>query len=873
MNRKIAIRAMSATALACVLAGPAYADATAQQVTPAKAKPAQQMAIEEVVVTARRRPEDLEKIPVAVAALSGDTIRTDEIKTAIDLQNFAPSLSVSANLGSRDNDVYSIRGQSQPFGGADPGVQTYFAEVPFNSSGPGTYYDMANIQVLNGPQGTLFGRSTTGGAVLFEPQRPTDQFGGYAETQLGDYGLREFDGALNVPIIGDTLMVRAAFDVENRDGFTRDTVITGTSAPYTEEQDNVDYQAFRIGVTWRPFSHFENYAVFDYLHDSDNGTGAVLSGVNTATIDSFATQELQPLLQPFSLSHCPAPANYGSYPAVIGTTCGALAAFEGGMVGALQAQQAAGPRNTMSSIPVFYRRQSWGATDIATYDATDHIHFKNIFGYRTDKEQPAFDYDGSALPLIDISNPRTWETNSVQVTEEFQIFGDTADKRFNWIAGFYHELDRPGGYSEIQQDEFGGYQPPNPMNPLAGFGTTDVESLNNDGTSDAVYGSATYNASDWLSGLSFTAGGRYTWDHKVATAIECSIPAEGTACPYPLLNVFPYAQPTQSANFRAPTWNLSVQDQISDDTMVYATYRRGYKSGGFNSGAFNATDFEEFKPEYLTDVEVGTKNNWTILGVPGRTNFDAYYGWYQDVQKNDLVAVEQVVSNGPPPVIEPEGLSALTFNAARATIKGLEFQSTFIPDDNFQVDTFYSYTDATYSSFVLPQAILVDGPSQTEVGPTNLAGSPFAYTPKNKIGITPRFHIPIDRSLGMPYVSATLYWQSKESFTDLGSTESTCSAFTPPVVPGAPYTCLAPGGQPPVQKDYAVVNFRLDWDNFLGHPFDASVFVDNAFNRTYAVGADALLNLTGTSATIYAPPRMWGVALRYRFGADADTSQ
>jgi iron complex outermembrane receptor protein len=252
MFRKIAIRAMSATALACVLGAPAFADNTVQQdqATPAKVKPAQQTSIEEVVVTARRRPEDLEKIPVAVTAISGDTIRNEEIKTAIDLQNFAPSLSVSANLGSRDNDVYSIRGQSQPFGGADPGVQTYFAEVPFNSSGPGTDYDLANIQVLNGPQGTLFGRSTTGGAVLFEPQRPTDQLGGYIETQLGNYDYREFDGALNVPIIGDTLMVRAAFDVANRDGYTQDTVITGTSAPYTEDQDNLDYQSFRVGITW-----------------------------------------------------------------------------------------------------------------------------------------------------------------------------------------------------------------------------------------------------------------------------------------------------------------------------------------------------------------------------------------------------------------------------------------------------------------------------------------------------------------------------------------------------------------------------------------------------------------------------------------------
>jgi iron complex outermembrane receptor protein len=195
---------------------------------------------------------------------------------------------VSANLGSRDNDVYSIRGQSQPFGGADPGVQTYFAEVPFNSSGPAPYYDMANIQVLNGPQGTSVRPQHHGrrGAVrTAASDRSIRRLHRNATRQLRP---REFDGALNVPIIGDTLMVRAAFDVANRNGFTQDTVITGTSAPYTEEQDNVDYQAFRFGVTWKPFSHFENYALFDYLHDSNNGTGAVLTGISPSTIGNLA---------------------------------------------------------------------------------------------------------------------------------------------------------------------------------------------------------------------------------------------------------------------------------------------------------------------------------------------------------------------------------------------------------------------------------------------------------------------------------------------------------------------------------------------------------------------------------------------------------
>jgi len=536
------------------------------------------------------------------------------------------------------------------------------------------------------------------------------------------------------------------------------------------------------------------------------------------------------------------------------------------MLGALAQQQALGPRKTTSSIPLFFRRDSWGATDIATYDVAPHLHLENIFGFRSNKEQPAFDYDGSDLPILDIANSRTWESNSLQVTEEFQVKGETADNVFNWIAGFYHELDHPGGYSEIERETFGGFQPV-PTSPLSAFGTTEFDSLTNGGVSNAVYGSATYDATSWVDGLSFTAGGRYTWDHKVATALSCIEPEETTACPYPIPGTPPYVLPSQSANFHAPTWTLSTDYQATDDTLLYATYRRGYKSGGFNSGAGDAeTGYGEFQPEYLTDVELGAKNNWTILGVPGRTNFDVYYGWYSNIQKNDIVDIQFTG-----PVAEPPDFAALTFNAAKATVKGLEFQSTFIPDDNFKVNVFYSYTDASYDKFVLPSSISIDEITHlpTSGDFLDLAGSPFAYTPKNKLGITPQFHIPISESWGLPYLSGTLYWQDKEWFTDLSGVETTCGAFVQPATLAGAYTCLAPAGQQPDQKSYVLLNLRFDWDNFLGEPFDVSAFVDNVTNRVYKVGADALLNETGTSASIYGPPRMWGLELRYRFGADA----
>jgi iron complex outermembrane recepter protein len=795
------VGALGATGLAFALTAPVHAQTTAGGST-------QVAEIETVTVTARRRAEDEQRVPINITEVSGEGLRTAEIKTATDLTTIAPTLTVAGNLGSRDDDVFSIRGQGQPFGGADPGVQTYFAEVPFNASGPGTYFDMANIQVLSGPQGTLFGRSTTGGAVLFEPQRPKDEFGGYIDAQAGNYNFGELQGALNVPIVSDTLLVRAAFDIANRNGFTKDTIITGASAPFTINQDNLDYQSFRFGVTWRPFAHFENYAMFDYMHDHTNGTGDVLTGENTSSLAGEVAQ--------INMGPCTNP------PTTV--ICGEFAGFQGALGNALANQQALGVRQTTSSIVPLYRRDTWEGIDIARYDINPNIYLRNIFGYVSDKTQSGFDYDGSYLPILEIPNPRTWETNSLQVTEELQVGGQSDDKGLTWVAGYYHELDHPGGYSEVERDVFGG------GNSFPPISTTEIQSLGNGGTSDAVYAHATYDISNWVNGLTLEAGGRYTWDHKVATNLTCAIPPL-PSCPYPLTSI--YTQPTLSGNFHAPSWTLAANYQVNDDSMVYATYRRGYKSGGFNSGVDPSAGVSEFQPEFLTDVEVGTKDKWTLVGMPGVTDFDAYYGWYDDIQKNDLINV--ISGSGTIP-------SALTLNAARANIKGIDFQSTIVPDEHLDVTAFYSYIDATYGSFALPQAIVFGTPVNVQTH----VGNPFVYTPANKFGVTAKLHFIVDPAIGIPTFSVTWYNQSRVWFTDLADSE--------------------PDGS---QGSYNLINLRFDWNNFMGTSADLGIFVNNVTDQVYKVGGNPLENLVGTDSSIYGAPRMFGAEVRYRFGADA----
>jgi iron complex outermembrane receptor protein len=124
------------------------------------------------------------------------------------------------------------------------------------------------------------------------------------------------------------------------------------------------------------------------------------------------------------------------------------------------------------------------------------------------------------------------------------------------------------------------------------------------------------------------------------------------------------------------------------------------------------------------------------------------------------------------------------------------------------------------------------------------SGNPFAYSPKNKFGVTAQVHLPVDPALGSPYFTATWYEQSKVWFSDLSDEE--------------PFSA---------QGTYDLVNLRLDWTNVLSSNFDASAFVDNLTDRTYKVSENAYLHLLGTSAAIYGPPRMFGLELRYSFGA------
>ncbi len=621
----VAIGVGTIVGTALSLAAPApFARAQEPQTEDAQTEGATNGMMEEIVVTARRRNEDIQTVPIAISHFSSEDLRDQSVETVVDLQHFVPSL-IALNATNRDSDQLSIRGV--------PGVVAYFAEAPVISalsaagsgsgsgSGPGLYYDLQDVEVLKGPQSTLFGGTTTGGAILFSPKKPTSDYEGYGQITLGDYDDREVEGAVNVPIVADKLMVRLAGQTQQRDGYTEDVI-------HHKDLDNRDYYAARIGVTVDPWDDFDNYLVYSSYYSDTNGSGEVLTAVNPDSVTALA---------------------FGP------------AAFE-----ALAAQQARGPRKTALDTPEISKEYTFHFTDVAQWFASDAVTVRNIAAYTESKYLFRWDLDGSPLPIIASTQPSGWSNSIAGYTEELQLQGKGLKDDLVWTAGGFLQFIHPAGYSAVQSIEFD--IPGNTFinNPLT------MESKNTT-REQALYAQATYDLGGLtpiFTGVKATAGYRYSWDY--ASNLENAYNAAGQCLANTALSV-PNCASAISGYFSRGTWTLALDYQLTPGTLLYATGRRGYNPGGFNEYA--APNERSYQPETLIDVEVGAKSAWTLWGMDGRTSLDAFHDHYTNIQRSVGVVtntISTVTENAAEATLE-----GIEFEAKLNPIKSVELSGIY----------------------------------------------------------------------------------------------------------------------------------------------------------------------------------------------------
>jgi iron complex outermembrane receptor protein len=823
-------RALLATAaVAGLMAGAGTARAQTDQPTASRGG----NDLEEIVVTARRKEERVQTVPIAITAFSQADLEKQHIENVQDLARTVPSLAVS-NSQSDANAPYS--GQTRLRGLA--GSVVYFADVPLGSvdyqAGTGLthglsngfYYDLDNLEVLKGPQGTLFGKNSIGGLISIEPKKPTNEFEGYVQATFGNYNDRQFEGAVNIPIVQDKLLIRIAGQSQQRDGYTKD-VISG------QEYDNRDYYSWRVGVTLRPTDDLEDYFLYDGYYQDSNGSSAIARFVNpnfaVAAISIPGINAKFGGTVPLTLGAGPGLAALEN-PATAGTTYGQLLAanaagkeatlsFFPNIQQVVNEQAALGARDELGrSVQGIGKDYFYGFTNTTTWDVADNLTVKNVAAARIFKQLSTTDDFGTYLPALNVGvpgNQQQWGDNSIQYTEELQLQGKALNDKLSWVLGGFLEYDGPLGDTLLGS---------------TALGAPSFYHFTETARSQAAFAHGIYDLSDYVDGLRFTAGYRYTWDHvtseerglKNVDVIQRDATGAPTNCATTTYDNNCHI--SEGGSFSSFGWNVGLDEQLTPTTLLYVRSGNAYRPGGFNLNV--GEEFAKFQPEHVTDVEIGAKVDWDLWGIHGRTNADLYHTDYKSIQVQELVSVPGV--NGNPPTV-----NSAYQNAATATLEGGELEASVEPVTGLVIEPRASYIYSHFDQYPVGFGTLNDDPA-------------FQYLPKWQYSVTATYTLPVDESWGDISVSGTYSWTGHE------------------------YLSVNVGEIYPIMPSYENINLRVDWKNIFGNTVDAAFFMTNVTDNTHVIGGFPIYAQLGFTSLVYNEPRMFGFTVKYRFGGEPE---
>jgi iron complex outermembrane receptor protein len=642
--------------------------------------------LEEIVVTARRREESLQDTPVAISAFTGAALERQQIFSTQDLDRVTPNLQFAAYgplTGNNSAAQIFIRGigQTDASSGVDPGVGLYIDDVYMGRAVGGVmdFRDTANVQVLRGPQGTLFGRNTIGGAVLMATTPPGDKFAGTLRAGVGQDRLREVFGAATLPLI-DGLAARVSVGARRRDGYVNrisDGLDLGDEDTYT----------LQSAARWNAISDFTVTLRGDYTKSNENGSPFVFAAINGRQAFPAATSVA---------AGCPGatfpPPNVPQN--VVDPRCANDATWN---LGSFANGGTAPARSTL---------ENWGTSLSAQWKLSQLLTLKSITAYRGLTWTGARDADNTPMVILDTD----YDTNGHQFSQELQALIDAS--RLKGVFGLFYFKEK---YDDLLLVRYAA--PPPAVAHGATPGSRDHQDANIDNDNYAAFTQWTYNLTD---AVSFTTGARYTHETK---GIQITAYAVN-----PYTNPDPATPPTVigpgglyvsaapfERTFTAVTKSASAQYRWNPALMTYVSWSQGFKSGGFNQ-RFNQVPPGgvpiAFDPERAKTYEFGFKSEF---GGSFRVNGAIFKTNYDNMQ-----------------LIYRLGIVPLLFNAGKNSIKGGELEFTLAPGD-LLIEGSVGYLDNLYDEIKA-----VPGTTAT-VGP----GNTLPFTPKwqGNIGVGYAFHL------------------------------------------------------------------------------------------------------------------------------------
>lgn len=595
-----------------------------------------------IVVTARRTNERLQDVPVAVSAFGAKQLEESRINSEIDLQIATPGL-VVRQTGSSDQLNFAIRGQSiDSFSNSAPAVVAYFNEVPAGGGTSTSFFDLESIQVLKGPQGTLFGRNATGGAVLYSTAAPKHYTEGYVKAGYGNYNNLEFEGAVNVPM-GESFAVRLSGLYRNRDGFQRN-LLDGTRA------NSIDAKVGRLSILIEPpESGFKNVAVVQvgrFGGQTGSPKIANANGVNGAPATYFdpITNSTQPLV-----------TNFRDIYGVGGPGAGVVPGFTS-LDDFLTKQQNIGFYDFFGNQDNDREGRQTVLSNTTSFELSDDVTIKNILGYNKIYQRERTDIDGSPYQFLLIGGGPgpdnagyTFETK--QFSEELQLTGESGPLKY--IFGGFYANDKIRNRIPLF------------ITPDLGAAFLGPYDFTINYKSKALYGQVTLAATERLN---LTGGFRYTWEDVSIQQAADSLLA--------VLN-----PGVTSREDSKPSWLVGVDYRVTDDLLVYFNYRGSWRTAGFNgTSAASFPDAATFEPETTYDFEFGAKYSGYLGSMRTTLNLAAFDQYIKNVQRAPYL-----------------NISALAGNVNRARVTGVEVDGSIDLAPWLQVGGAFSYTNARFT--------------------------------------------------------------------------------------------------------------------------------------------------------------------------------